>query len=84
MRTIGIVAASVVLIGLTACTPAEEKATASAPTAQGGAPQPGETMAQTFRGCTWGEVTGGGLSVWSYACPAGAGATTCATISTGI
>lgn len=73
MRTIGIVAASVVLIGLTACTPAEEKATASAPTAQGGAPQPGETMAQTFRGCTWGEVTGGGLSVWSYACPAGAG-----------
>ncbi len=73
MRGFGNTAALVALIGLTACTPAEEKAAAPAPTAQAGAPQPDETMAQTFRGCTWGEVTGGGLSVWSYDCPAAAG-----------
>ncbi|MFC5346247.1 hypothetical protein ACETK8_15680 [Brevundimonas staleyi] len=69
MRGFGITAASVALIGLTACTAAEDKA---APAAQP-AVQPSEAMQQTFGGCTWGEVTGGGLSMWSYACPASAG-----------
>lgn len=77
MRGFGITAASVALIGLTACTSAEDKAAtaAAAPAAAeaAGAPQPGEAMAQAFPGCAWGEVTGGGLSVWSYDCPAAAG-----------
>lgn len=71
MRSIGIMAASVALVGLTACTPAEDKAAAPAPnTAQAAGPQPNETMRETFgANCTWGETTGAGLSVWSYACP---------------
>lgn len=73
MRNFGIMAASVAVIGLTACTQPESKTDAAPAAAQAAAPQPSETMAQTFRGCTWGEVTGGGLSMWSYACPAGAG-----------
>lgn len=68
MRGFGIMAASVALIGLTACTPAEDKAAPAAP-AQAAAPQPSQTMQETFVNCTWGETTGGGLSVWSYACP---------------
>ena len=69
MRGFGIMAASFALIGLTACEPAAEKA--AAPTQA--AVQPSEMMQQTFANCTWGEVTGGGLSLWSYACPADAG-----------
>lgn len=72
MRGFGITAASVALIGLTACTPAEDKAAPAAPAAQA-ALGPSEMMQQTFSQCTWGEVTGGGLSIWSYACPTGAG-----------
>ena len=72
MRTFGIMVASVALVGLAACQKAEEKAAIPAAAAQT-APQPSETMQQTFRGCTWGEVTGGGLSMWSYDCPAAAG-----------
>jgi hypothetical protein len=72
MRGFGIMAASAALIGLTACTPAEEKAAAPAAPTQA-AVQPSEKMQQTFSQCAWGEVTGGGLSMWSYACPAGAG-----------
>ncbi|WGM30446.1 hypothetical protein [Brevundimonas sp. NIBR11] len=73
MRNIGIMAASVAVIGLTACTQPEGGTTAAPVTAALAGPQPSETMAQTFRGCTWGEVTGGGLSVWSYDCPAASG-----------
>ena len=69
MRGFGITAASVALIALTACTPAEDKTAAPAPAAQAAAPQPSQTMQETFVNCTWGETTGGGLSVWSYACP---------------
>lgn len=65
MRGFGITAASVALIGLTACTPTEDKA---APT-QAAAPQPSQTMQETFVNCTWGETQGSGVSVWSYACP---------------
>ena len=72
MRGFGITAASVALIGLTACTAAEDKAEAPAAPTQA-AVQPSEMMQQTFSQCAWGEVTGGGLSMWSYACPAGAG-----------
>ena len=72
MRGFGIMAASVALIGLTACKPAEDKAPAPVAAADS-APQPSETMKQTFAGCAWGEVAGGGVSVWSYDCPAGAG-----------
>lgn len=51
-------------LGLAACTPAAQNAP-PAPTA----PQPSPEMQATFKGCTWGEVKGGGLSIWSFACP---------------
>ncbi|HVZ30333.1 MAG TPA: hypothetical protein VG839_08060 [Asticcacaulis sp.] len=41
---------------LTACAKAPE------------APKPQQYMADTFKGCTWGEVRGKTLSIWSYAC----------------
>lgn len=31
-------------------------------------PLPTKTAQETFKGCTWGKVTGKGLSIWSYAC----------------
>lgn len=68
MRGFGITAAAVAVIGLTACTPAENKA-AAPPAVALAAPQPSQTMKETFVNCTWGETTGGGLSIWSYACP---------------
>ena len=68
MRGFGLTAAAVALIGLTACTPPEDTA-AAAPAAQASAPQPSQTMRETFVDCTWGETQGSGLSVWSYACP---------------
>lgn len=68
MRGFGITAAAVAVIGLTACTPAADKA-AAPPAATQAAPQPSQTMKDTFVNCTWGETTGGGLSIWSYACP---------------
>ncbi|OYX55118.1 MAG: hypothetical protein B7Y86_14335 [Brevundimonas subvibrioides] len=69
MRNIGIMAASVALIGLTACNPADDKADAASAPAQAAAPQPSQMMQETFVNCTWGETQGSGLSVWSYACP---------------
>lgn len=59
-------------LSLSACQAANEPASAP-PTTPAADPQPSETMAQTFQGCTWGQVTGGGLSVWSYDCPAASG-----------
>lgn len=32
------------------------------------APKPNVAMAETFQSCEWGEVTGAGLSIWSFAC----------------
>ena len=69
MRGFGIMAAATAVIGLTACTPAEDKATAAPAAAQAATPRPSQTMQETFVDCTWGETTGGGLSIWSYACP---------------
>jgi hypothetical protein len=37
-------------------------------------PQPSQVMKDTFTQCTWGEVEGKTLSIWSYACPPDAGA----------
>jgi hypothetical protein len=34
------------------------------------APKPAQGLADTFKGCTWGEVRGKSLSIWAYACPA--------------
>lgn len=72
MRTIGYGLIAIAALSLAACQPAEEPAAAPAAAAQT-AVQPSEMMQQTFSNCTWGEVQGGGLSIWSYACPAGAG-----------
>lgn len=72
MRTIGHGLTAIVALSLAACQPADEPAAAPAAAAQT-VVQPSETMQQTFSNCTWGEVQGGGLSIWSYACPAGAG-----------
>ncbi|WP_426041305.1 hypothetical protein [Brevundimonas sp. TWP2-3-4b1] len=69
MRNIGIMAASVALIGLTACNQTEGKADAGPAPTQAAAPQPSQMMQETFVDCTWGETQGSGLSVWSYACP---------------
>ena len=40
----------------------------ASPVAQQEAPQPSEAMEETFSACTWGEVKGASLSIWSYAC----------------
>ena len=70
MRSFGITAASIALVGLAACDQTGDKADAApAPAVQAAAPQPSQTMQETFVDCTWGETTGSGLSVWSYACP---------------
>ncbi len=36
-------------------------------------PAPSHVMKETFTQCTWGKVEGKTLSIWSYACPVGAG-----------
>lgn len=51
---------------LAACTPPSPTAP---PAPQVEAPQPSEEMRATFANCQWGEVTGPGLSIWSFACP---------------
>lgn len=73
MRIIG-TATAVVFMGLAACSQAETPAKTEAPAAtQAADPQPIPAMQETFTGCEWGKVTGSGLSVWSYACPADRG-----------
>jgi hypothetical protein len=60
---------------MSACAPKTTQATepVSAPSAPMAAatanPIPGETMAEAFPDCEWGEVTGAGLSIWTYTCP---------------
>ena len=55
-------------LSLTACGP---RATAPKPAAAG--PQPTQTARDTFKGCTWGKVSGAHLSIWSFRCGAGFG-----------
>ena len=49
----------IAVIAVSGCTPAKD-------------PVPTKTAQETFKGCTWGKVTGKGpannLSIWSYAC----------------
>jgi hypothetical protein len=57
---------------LIACTPPApaKPAEVTAPVAVAAEiPQPSESRAEAFPDCTWGPVTAGGLSIWSYACP---------------
>lgn len=57
---------------LAACNPPAPKGegeTAAAAQAAPEIPEPSEEMAATFAACEWGELTAGGLSIWSYACP---------------
>lgn len=68
MRIIGIAATMFALAGLMACSPDAGKKTVQAEAGRASPPEPGDTMKETFVDCTWGEVTGSGLSVWSYAC----------------
>jgi hypothetical protein len=69
MRIIGITTAMVALAGLTACNPDSGKIHSPAAEGHTASPEPNQTMKETFADCAWGEVTGSGLSVWSYACP---------------
>ncbi|MDP3406340.1 MAG: hypothetical protein Q8S03_16740 [Brevundimonas sp.] len=72
MRRLVVGLSVVAVLGAGACQQAE--APADAPAAEAAsAPQPGQTMAETFGNCEWGEVTGSGLSIWSYACGPEAG-----------
>lgn len=55
---------------LAACQPAPppaEPAPPPPPAATG--PQPPEALASSFPGCTWGEVKGGGASIYAFTCP---------------
>lgn len=70
MRPVAMTLAILAILGGAACEPAEAPADQ---TSNPGNPRPGETMAESFAGCEWGEVTGSGLSVWSYACGPEAG-----------
>lgn len=72
MRRLVVGLSVVAVLGAGACEQAEAPADAPV-TADASAPSPGQTMAETFGNCEWGEVTGSGLSIWSYACGAGAG-----------
>lgn len=47
---------------LAACKPAPAPPAAEAPL-------PGELAEEAYPNCTWGEVTGAGMSIWSYTCP---------------
>jgi hypothetical protein len=64
--------ALVAALGAGAC---QQAAEAPAAPAAASAAVPSQTMQETFANCTWGEVTGSGLSVWSYACGSGSGNT---------
>lgn len=63
MRFMGTGLAMVVALGVSGCQPQD-----SAPAASTATSAPPEAMAATFPTCDWGEVTGSGLSVWSYDC----------------
>lgn len=52
---------------LSACSPPAPPA--APPAASPEAPVPGEAQAEAFPNCQWGEVTGAGVSIWSFACP---------------
>lgn len=65
MRIIGPGLALVAALGVGACQP---EASAPGGTTASTAAAPPETMQATFPTCEWGEVTGSGISVWSYAC----------------
>ncbi|WP_396593943.1 hypothetical protein [Brevundimonas sp. R86498] len=71
MRRLVVSLAVVAVLGAGACQQAT--APADAPAANAAAPSPAPVMAETFASCQWGEVTGSGLSIWSYACGAEAG-----------
>jgi hypothetical protein len=62
MRQMGMVLGLAAM--LAACAPGDtgKRDAAEAP------PSPSQAARETFSGCTWGEVKGAGLSMWSYAC----------------
>jgi hypothetical protein len=67
------VCAALCLAALAACQPAsppsaKTDAPPSAPAAAD-APAPPSGLAETFAACEWGEVRGGGVSLWAFACP---------------
>lgn len=67
-----IVFASVCASILAACTPAgapSSPAPESPSASQQAAPQPPQGLADAFPDCTWGEVSAGGVSIWSFTCP---------------
>jgi hypothetical protein len=49
---------------LAACSPGDTRKI----DAHEAAPSPTSAASETFKSCTWGEVRGAGLSIWSYAC----------------
>ncbi len=73
MRLIQVSIAAAAL--LAACTPkaadtaVNEPAAAEPVVAAPAAPIPGEVMEEAYADCSWGEVSGAGLSMWSYTCP---------------
>lgn len=71
MRRLVVSLAVVAVLGAGACQ--QGTAPADAPAANAAAPSPAPVMAETFASCQWGEVTGSGLSIWSYACGPEAG-----------
>lgn len=69
MRGLGAAAALALAAALAACSPG---ATRKGPEPE--AARPTEIAQQTFAHCTWGEVKGATLSMWSYTCGPDAGA----------
>lgn len=49
--------------------PASQPASQPGASPAGPPPVPDASRAETFAGCTWGEVQSGGVSVWSFSCP---------------
>jgi hypothetical protein len=54
---------------LAACQPVAPPPKSEAPQAAAAAPKPPEGWETAFPNCTWGEVKGGGASIWAFACP---------------
>jgi len=52
------------IFALAACSPGDTKKVEP----QAEAPVPAAVALETFTGCTWGEVKGAALSIWSFAC----------------
>jgi hypothetical protein len=65
-----LVLAVALTLALGACNPGD---TRKVDTETAAAPQPSESMRQTFAACTWGEVKGAKASIWSMACGPDAG-----------